>query len=550
MKKKKRKKFSNSPFIDITHLVNYTHLDIFEYSSFLTYQIKKKLNSEFLNVTNLLRKKCIIQINDNINPYILSNFINDNKIIPFWNNKVQLLSNKLFLPVNKNLKEINKPKTFCNSWFEVKNFVGIQNKYYNLSIKKNLNLKGKINKCRKIKLFLNPSQRKYMKQIIGTYRYFYNRCVSYFNNYDKKNKESYFYIDPKNEKSKIIIKLNEKNPYNFINMRPILKQNLPEWLLNNFPSHLIDQAFSEAFIKFNICLENCIKYGKLFEFKYKSAKENIQTINLEKQMISGLNNGFFVNWIIKNEYIFKNIRTSEKIQNFDFKGSSISYNKYLNKYFLNLNYTDKIKNNKRKKNICACDFGIRKFVTVYSPKEVMMIGKNSTNKLFKTCKEIDIIQSRIDKKRYYDKKKQKTFLVNSVRKRALKRALHRKIEYIKNLRNDLHNKTIAYLCSNFTAIIITPYEIQNMACNLSSKVARNMYNLGTYQFKIKLKNKAREKNIRIIEKPEPYTSKTCGNCGIITKVDGETYNCKKCKIVIDRDINGARNILLRNLKYV
>jgi len=47
------------------------------------------------------------------------------------------------------------------------------------------------------------------------------------------------------------------------------------------------------------------------------------------------------------------------------------------------------------------------------------------------------------------------------------------------------------------------------------------------------------------------TSQCCGVCGKLSKtyVDREK-ECDHCKIKINRDINGARNILLKNYKEV
>ena len=55
-------------------------------------------------------------------------------------------------------------------------------------------------------------------------------------------------------------------------------------------------------------------------------------------------------------------------------------------------------------------------------------------------------------------------------------------------------------------------------------------------------------NVKIVK--EDYTSKTCGGCGIQNKnlCRSKTFVCGNCKAVIDRDLNGARNILIKNYK--
>lgn len=47
---------------------------------------------------------------------------------------------------------------------------------------------------------------------------------------------------------------------------------------------------------------------------------------------------------------------------------------------------------------------------------------------------------------------------------------------------------------------------------------------------------------------EHYTSKTCEKCGNINKdlKDEKIYNCSKCGMYKDRDINAARNIFIKN----
>ena len=48
---------------------------------------------------------------------------------------------------------------------------------------------------------------------------------------------------------------------------------------------------------------------------------------------------------------------------------------------------------------------------------------------------------------------------------------------------------------------------------------------------------------------EECTSITCSKCGkISTKYEKRVKNCENCKLKIDRDINGSRNILIKNIK--
>ncbi len=76
--------------------------------------------------------------------------------------------------------------------------------------------------------------------------------------------------------------------------------------------------------------------------------------------------------------------------------------------------------------------------------------------------------------------------------------------------------------------------------------------LGHFGFRQKLIARCKELGRNIIICREDYTSKTCGNCGFINRELGanKVYDCPQCKKIFDRDINGARNILIRVLtKY-
>ena len=80
-------------------------------------------------------------------------------------------------------------------------------------------------------------------------------------------------------------------------------------------------------------------------------------------------------------------------------------------------------------------------------------------------------------------------------------------------------------------------------------VKRLMYSFKFFQFKTRLINKCNEHNVNLFVVDESYTSKTCGECGLLNNNLGtkKTFICSCCNNEIDRDKNGARNILIKNL---
>ncbi len=69
-----------------------------------------------------------------------------------------------------------------------------------------------------------------------------------------------------------------------------------------------------------------------------------------------------------------------------------------------------------------------------------------------------------------------------------------------------------------------------------------------FQFMLRLYRDCLRYNKKLIIVGEEYTSKTSGSCGELNNIGiKEVYCCEWCELEIDRDVNGARNILLKNL---
>eukprot|EP00122_Pirum_gemmata_P002062 Pgem_evm2s1865 len=93
--------------------------------------------------------------------------------------------------------------------------------------------------------------------------------------------------------------------------------------------------------------------------------------------------------------------------------------------------------------------------------------------------------------------------------------------------------------------------IRKVNRKLHNKIVRGMCSWAYYRFRQLLiaKNQVVQ-GCKGIVCDEAYTSRTCGLCEFINpKFKSTTFNCESgnCSYEIDRDVNGARNILLRYL---
>lgn len=202
--------------------------------------------------------------------------------------------------------------------------------------------------------------------------------------------------------------------------------------------------------------------------------------------------------------------------------------------------------------LVALDPGVRTFQTYYSEFEHGKLGNNIQVKLGKYNKKIDNLTSKITSKDVEINKN----MTNKQRYKLKKRLNKLRIK-VKNIVSNLHWQSASYLVKNFDVILLPTFKTKKMSENtparkLNNTTVRNMMNLSHFCFKSKIKHLATFHGKQVIECDESYTSKTCGNCGVLhEKLKGsKTFNCQNCKISIDRDVNGARNIFIRSLtKY-
>lgn len=188
--------------------------------------------------------------------------------------------------------------------------------------------------------------------------------------------------------------------------------------------------------------------------------------------------------------------------------------------------------------IIALDPGVRKFMVGYDPRgKSIFIGEDANRYLLKKLEEIDRINS----------------LLTQIRGKTvgyLKRIKRKLWRQVKNKIDELHWKTIRFLTRNYDVIMLPDFRVSEMLRKkkLGHKTKRMLSMFSFYKFKERLIYKCKVNEKRLIIVGEEYTSCTCGKCGKIRKVKGEEiYKCEKCGVKIDRDVNGSRNILIKNI---
>ncbi|KAK9367376.1 putative transposase DNA-binding domain-containing protein [Lipomyces kononenkoae] len=190
--------------------------------------------------------------------------------------------------------------------------------------------------------------------------------------------------------------------------------------------------------------------------------------------------------------------------------------------------------------VVSLDPGVRTFLTGYTPSgDILELGKADIGHIYRLCYRLDGLQSRWSEATVRKNKRQMQRAAALIRRR------------IKSLVDDLHCRTVHYLCSSYNLVILPKFQTQQMVQNghrkIRTKTARAMLTLRHFCFQQRLLDKAREyPQCRVVLVSEAHTSKTCGRCGRLNDVGGDkVYRCSPCGFVCDRDVNGARTILVR-----
>lgn len=192
--------------------------------------------------------------------------------------------------------------------------------------------------------------------------------------------------------------------------------------------------------------------------------------------------------------------------------------------------------------VCSLDPGVRTFQTIYDPSRsrVIEVAPGDKSRLFRICKELDKLMSRIDTCK------------KSKRKCNMRRAAKRLRLRIKSLVREVHCQLSVFLTREYDIIMLPKFEVSQMVTKSSRKIGsnstRSMLTWSHFHFRERLAFKCRERGSKLVVVNEAWTSKTCSNCGKVKHDLGKAkvFHCEHCSSTFDRDVNGAKNIFLKN----
>lgn len=391
------------------------------------------------------------------------------------------------------------------------------------------------NFSRKIRLNPNKEVASVLKQWFGCCRKTYNWALDAIKNQPQKD---------------------DKIPINLIELRKrfINADQIPNDMkyLKDCPKHVRDGAISDLVEAYSSNFKKRAKNPEhKFEIKFRSKKENQSIVIPCDALRWGEEESFkMYPTFLKNKIRFhcrlRDIQDGKKIDRVDYD-CRLQVDK-LGRFYLCIplvkGYEGACESQTSSKTSwVALDPGVRTFQTLYSPEKgvAFKIGDGDMTRIVRLCKHLDKLISKTSQTKAYRKVKR------------YNKASFRLRERIKHLIDDVHWKAINFLLSRFQNILIPSFDVSRMVRKADRKIGkqsvRKMLTWRHYTFRKRLIEKSKFTNSNVYVIGEEYTSKTCGNCfQLHHKLGGKKqFHCPHCNVKIERDLNGGRNIFLKNV---
>jgi putative transposase len=172
------------------------------------------------------------------------------------------------------------------------------------------------------------------------------------------------------------------------------------------------------------------------------------------------------------------------------------------------------------------DLGVHNFAALSTG--VLIPGPRAYRK---ARRQLRVAQRRVSRRVKGSRRRQKAGLL-----------LARLHERIRNLRGNHAHQLSRRLVSDFGLIAVEDLQIRGLTRGF---LAKDINDQGWAEFLRLLRYKAEDAGIQVVAVPPGGTSQTCSGCGarVSKPLSERVHRCPNCGLVVDRDINAARNIL-------
>ena len=513
--------------------------------------------------------------------------------IPFWKPTYDELTTKLLLPIEIDPEIILIKRNDVDKPFISKRRIKVQDKildktYFQLNESgvvekwKDEDTPDNLLKSLKIKLKVNAKQRKIFNEWFNTSNYVYNKTISCIRDGEpinfmnlrnklvtantKKNNIEYVTLennmkihkDENKKQHKNLIKIPKNDIVNItaVNLliqtaeekyqeekeklkliRKSLKssknEEIREWETET-PKEIRAGAVNDVCKAYKTAKTN-LKLGhiKKFTLGFRKKKDENKCLLLPHSFIKN-NDGklSIIPSLLKNDSIISMGKKTIKNHRNIVIEHDCRLVKQKNIFWVIIPIPVEITEKKPPKNYCGIDPGVKTFMTSF--------GNNGCIEY----KHNDKILQKLDKKISYLTDRRRTDR-GRVRKKKINKIEIRKA----NLIDELHWKTINRLLKMNDFIFYGDIKSHDIVKNGKKRTLNtDMNNLKFFKFKQRLLFKAIERGKKVYETKEHYTTQTCSFCGSMYMPGlSRVYHCKNCEKHIGRDVNAAKNILMKGI---
>ena len=191
--------------------------------------------------------------------------------------------------------------------------------------------------------------------------------------------------------------------------------------------------------------------------------------------------------------------------------------------------------------IVGIDPGVSTFVTTFSTDGVSFTIKEPVDALLRRKNEIERWTSVLESKKYA--------LAPGFRKIAKRRIRNERVRF-RDFQDDFHRQLANFLATKHSVIFLERPDLVQWRKNVTSSSRRRMDAANASKFFDRLEHCCKRRGCVTPRTKESFTTVGCSRCGGVREMpkDVRTYRCGYCGLVMGRDVNSAKNMILTNVE--